>query len=59
EGSEALDEALGDLADVQWRLGRHSAAIASWRRARAIDPADLEWFEALRRAEVGLNPLCW
>ncbi|MDP6540264.1 MAG: hypothetical protein QF410_12055 [Planctomycetota bacterium] len=59
EGVEDLDEALGDLADVEWRLGRRAAAVASWRRAQALDPQDGEWFEALRRVEVGLDPLHW
>jgi tetratricopeptide (TPR) repeat protein len=59
EDGSQLDEALGDLGDLHWRLGRRGQALDLWRRARALDPADSEWFESLRRAEVGLDPLHW
>ena len=51
------DEAWGDLADLHRAAGREEEAIACYRRAATLDPADGEWQNALLDAGVPIDEL--
>lgn len=46
----------GELADVLWQAGETDKALASWRRAAALEPESDHWPEVLARVAEGGQP---